>query len=176
MKKLLAISLLISIVLGLSGCGDKKVEYKDKVTLTQGQVSQGITIGKELAPFTFKDQFDKEHSLEDSTKKIIFAFTKPTGHIVRTYMSTRKPDYLTSRDTYFIADISGMPSIIAKMFAIPDMQEGKYPILLIRDKEHAKMFINKDQKKAIMLISLDHKIVKNVKFVTTAEDLKKEID
>ena len=145
MKKKILYSLVVLSLLS-SGCGSKEVEQKDKVTVTKGAVSEAITIDKELASFSFKDQFDKEHHLTNKIKKIVFVFSKPTGHIMRVYMGDKKPDYLTSRDILFIADISGMPSLIAKMFAIPDMQESKYPILLIKEKENAIRFRNEKQK------------------------------
>ena len=167
---------IIITLLFFSGCGDKKLENKEQVTLKSGEISSGIIIGKELQDFTFQDQFDKNTSLSKDTKKVIFVFTKPTGHLMKMYMADKKPDYLTSRNIIFIADISGMPSIIAKMFAIPDMKESKYPILLIKEKEKAIRFRNEEHKDAAMIITLDNKIIKNVKFVTNEKDLNKEID
>ena len=176
MKRNIILAFTVVSMLFITGCGKKEIEDKEKVVMTSGEVSSGIVIGKELASFTLKDQFDKEHSLTKDVKKVIFAFSKPTGHIMKLYLGVKKPDYLTSRDILFIADISGMPSMISKMFAIPDMKESKYPILLIKEKENAIRFRNEDQKGAVMIISLENKIIKSVKFVTNDVDLKAEID
>ena len=176
LKKKLILSFTIATLLLITGCGNKTIEDKEKITINTGKVTSGIIIGKPLADFTLKDQFDKEHKLTNNVKKVIFAFSKPTGHIMKVYMGTRKSDYLTSRDIIFIADISGMPTVIANMFAIPDLQESEYPVLLIKEKENAKIFRDEKQKNAIMIISLDNKIVKSVKFVTNKDDLKNEID
>ena len=176
MKKSLIYGLLVSTMILFSACGNKKIEDKQVVEVTSGKVSSAIEIGKELAPYTLKDQFDKEHTLTNDVKKIVFAFSKPTGHLMKVYLGVRDPDYLSKRNITFIADISGMPSLIAKMFAIPDLKESKYSVLLIREKEKAKRFRNEDQKNAVMIITLDNKIVKNVKFVTNEKDLQKEID
>ncbi len=176
MKKNIILALTVVAMLFVTGCGKKEIEDKEKVVMTSGEVSSGIVIGKELASFSFKDQFDKEHSLTKEIKKVIFAFSKPTGHIMKIYMGVREVNYLTSRDILFIADISGMPSVISKMFAIPDMKESKYPILLIKEKENAIRFRNEEQKNAVMIISLENKIIQSVKFVTNETDLKAEID
>ena len=176
MKKIFILGLNISTMLLFAGCADKQIENKEKITINTGKVTSGIIIGKPLADFTLKDQFDKEHKLTNDVKKVIFAFSKPTGHIIKLYMGVRKSDYLTSRDIIFIADISGMPTIIANMLAIPDLKKSKYPVLLIKKKENAIRFRDEKQKNAIMIISLDNKIVKNVKFVTNENDLKSEID
>ena len=170
------VTLLLSISLLMVGCGSKELEDKKEISINSGSVSSGIIIGKKLAHFELKDQFDKVHNLTNETKKIIFVFTKATGHIMKLYMGDKQPDYLTSRNITFIADISGMPSIIAKMFAIPDMQESKYPILLIKEEDNALRFRNEEQKDTVMIITLDNKIVKSVKFITNEIDLKKAID
>jgi hypothetical protein len=176
LKKSLILGLVIGASLLFAGCGDKKLEDKKAVELKSGEVSSGIVIGKELANYKLKDQFDKEHTLTNDVKKILFAFSKPTGHLMKVYLGVRPVDYLSSRDIVFIADISGMPSLIAKMFAIPDLKESKYSVLLIRKKENAKRFRNEEHKNEVMIITLDNKIVKNVKFVSNEEDLKKAID
>ena len=174
MKKIFALGLAITILLG--GCGNKELEDKKAVTISQGTVSKGIIVGKELASYTFEDQFDKKHTLTNQVKKVIFVFTKPTGHLMRVYLGTKKIDYLAKRHIDFIADVSGMPSMIFKMFALPDFKESKYPIMIIKDKTKSQRFRNEEQKNSVMIISLDNKIVKSVKFVTNEQDLIKEID
>ena len=175
MKKTILASLLtISVVMG--GCGNKTVEDKAKVTVSSGEISKGIKVGEELAPYTFKDQFDVEHSLTNKVKKVIFVFTKPTGHLMRVFLGQKEIDYLDKRDIDFIADVSGMPSVIYKMFALPDLKNSKYPILIIKEKENALRFRNEEQKNAVMIISLKNKIVQNVKFVTNEKDLASELD
>jgi hypothetical protein len=176
LKKNFILSFAILISLLISGCGSKEVENKEKVTISSGEVSQGIVIDKPLANYTFQDQFDKKHSLINSVKKVIFVFTKPTGHLMRVYLGTKDVNYLKERNIDFIADVSGMPSMIFKMFALPDLKDSKYPIMIIKDKEKSKRFRDDKQKNAVMIISLENKIVKNVKFITNETDLIKEID
>jgi hypothetical protein len=173
-KRSFLLGLLLSLV--ISGCGSKEVEDKPQVTIKSGSISQGIVVGKELLPYTFIDQFDKEHSLTSDVKKVIFVFTKPTGHLMRVYLGLKEIDYLDKRHIDFIADVSGMPSMIFKMFALPDLKNSQYPIMIIKDKKQSARFRNEEQKNAVMIISLDNKVVQNVKFVTNETDLKNEID
>jgi hypothetical protein len=135
-----------------------------------------VKVGNKLADFTIDDQFDKKHSLTNKTKKIIFAFSKPMGHIVKMYMSDKEKNYLQKRDILFIADVSGMPKIIYNMFALSDMKEANYPMLIILKKENALRFRNEDKKDYIMILTLDNKTITNIKYVNNAKDLKKEID
>ena len=173
-KRLVAV-VLLGVSLLFAGCSNK-LEDKEQVTINNGKVSEGIVVGKQLKDYTFKDQFGKEHSLTNKTKKVIFVFTKPTGHLVRSYLLDQSDDYLEKRDIDFIADVSGMPSLIFKMFALPDFQQSNYKVLLIKDKTQSAIFRDEKNKNAVMIISLDNKIVKDVKFVTNEKDLIKAID
>jgi len=157
MKKIFVIcSVVISLV--LAGCSNKEVEQKQPVTITSGKINDTIVINKELKTFVIKDQFGIEHTLTNKIKKVIFVYSKSTGHLMRTYMNKQPIDYLDTRDILFVADISGMPSIIANMFAIPDMKKSKYPILLTKEKATSQIFKVTSQKNAIMIITLDNKI------------------
>ncbi|MCK5293687.1 MAG: hypothetical protein KAJ49_03470, partial [Arcobacteraceae bacterium] len=95
---------------------------------------------------------------------------------MKVYMGVRPVDYLTSRDILFVADVSGMPKVIFNMFALADMKESKYPMLLILEKENAKRFRDENKKDFIMILSLDNKTITNIEFVDTEEQLKKVID
>ena len=170
MKKSLLYGFLIISIL-FTGCSSrensneiKKAKYED------------IKIGNKLADFQISDQFDKKHILTNETKKVLFAFSKPTGHIMKIFMGNRPINYLSSRGILFIADVSGMPKIIFNMFALDDMKESKYPMLLILEKENAKRFRNEDKKDSLMILSLKNKIITDIKFVDNEKDLIKEID
>ena len=176
MKKNIILAFTLIAMVMFAGCNKKEIVDKEKVVVTSGEVSSGIVIGEELAEFTFKDQFDKKHSLTKDVKKVVFAFSNATGQLMKMYVSLQPKDYLSSRNILYIADISGMPSMISKMFAIPAMKDDGFPILLIKEKENAMRFRNEEQKGAVMIISLENKIITSVKFVTNEIDLKAEIN
>jgi len=173
MRKLI-LSLVIIFGLLNSGCSNK-LEEKEKVQISQGKVANGVIIGEKLKDFTIKNQFDKPISLTKDTKKIIFVCTKPAGHLVRNYLKEQDKDFLEKRDILFIADVSAMPSIIYKMFALPDFKKSPYSVLLLTDEEKAKRFKNKAHKDEVMIIYLDNKKVTKVKFISTRKDLIYEI-
>ena len=170
LKKSLVYGLLV-VGLVLSGCSNK-----ENTNVVQKAQFKDIKIGNKLANFTLEDQFDKKHSLTNKTKKVLFAFSKPTGHIMKVYMGVREVDYLTSRDILFVADVSGMPKIIFNMFALADMKESKYPMLLILKKENAKRFRDENKKDSIMILSLKNKVITNIEFANSEDELKKAID
>jgi len=137
------------------------------------QNSSVIKVGNVLKPFTLKDQFEKPHTLTKDTKKIIFVFAKKSGHAVRKYFNTKPIDYLKKHHYVFVADVSGMPSIIYKMFAKSDLQEHKYPIWLIFDSKNSSKFIYPNKSDKIMVADVkDFKITK-VNFADDVNQLKK---
>jgi len=160
-------------VIGLlfTGCSSKE----NTNVVTKAEFSD-IKVGNKLADFTIEDQFDKKHSLTNDTKKIIFAFSKPMGHIVKMYMADKEKGYFEKRNILFIADVSSMPKIIYNMFALADMKEANYPMLIILKKENALRFRNENKKDYIMILTLDNKKITNIQYVNNEKDLKKAID
>lgn len=144
-----------------------KDNYDASKYTASGSITKGATIN-----FTLPDQFDKAHSLGDDTKTLIFTFAKATSHIVRDFLHTQPADFLSSRDAYYVADISPMPVVIRNAFAMPDLKKSDYPVILIYDGAIAKKFRDEAQKDAIMIVHLENKKVTDVSFVTDADALK----
>jgi len=65
----------------------------------------------------------------------------------------RHPDALEANRALYVADISGMPSFIASMSAIPKMKKRPYPTLLDRDGRATAAFPAQEGKATIMRLS-----------------------
>jgi hypothetical protein len=172
MLKKTVLAFMLSSTLIVTGCSskDENMDLKSE-KIENGKVSNVITIGEKISPFTLKDQFGKEHTLKNDTKKLIMVFTKVTGHTVKEYLKTKPNDYLSSKNMIFIADIHKMPSLIAKYVALPDLQKLKYPILLISDDKNAENFTNEKYTGRIMVVSLEDLVVKDVTLLNNVKDL-----
>ncbi len=130
-----------------------------------------LQIGDKFPNNSFKDQFEKEYIITNDTKKLLFAFSKDNGHIIKEFMGDKPTDFLIKKEILFIADISAMPSIIASWFAIPDMKKSKYPILLIQDEDIAAKYKLEDKKESFMIVELENKQVKNIKYISGKENI-----
>jgi len=170
LKKILYI-LLVATVFIFSGCGDKKVDNPNIQNISS--LTNEITIGKKLQNITLNDQFDKPVSLSDKTTKIVFVFKKASGHTARGLLDSKPDDYLLNKHVAFIADISGMPSIIASMFAIPDFQKHKYPVMLIKDEDASKKYKNEKYEDYITIVGLNNFKITSITLVSTAAQLEK---
>jgi len=171
-KIILSIVLLMAIAIGTLFAINGKSNYDpSKYSAT---ATDGIKPGSSIS-FTLPDQFDKANTLTDNTQKIIFVFAKATGHTVREFLKKQDKSYLPSKHTLFVADVSGMPTVIRNTFALPDFRKSPYSVLLIYDKEIAKNYKNTEDADKITIVTLKNKKITNIQTVTTEEALQKAI-
>jgi len=137
--------------------------------------SAAVVIGQPIKPLSLNDQFDVEHNITSTTKKVIFTFKKASSHIVKDYLATQKANYLKERDALYVADVSAMPAIIS-FFVLPMLTSNDFPILVIEDEEQAEAYKNEAQIEAVMLVILENKVVADIKYINSEEDLIKEMD
>jgi hypothetical protein len=101
--------------------------------LATGVHAEQLGVGSRLAPFSLSDQHGVVHEVDASVKAILFSRDMDGGTLIRDALGERPPVYLASRGVVFVADISGMPRLIARIFALPSMRKRSYPMLLDRD-------------------------------------------
>lgn len=140
------------------------------ITLSVVLFAKGYDINSKIKSFTIVDQFDKIHHVDEKIQTIIVSFEKGTGADVNDFLNNKGPNFLQQHDAVFIANISGMPSFVTTLFALPKMRKYKHNILLIYDDEDMR-FIQKEEKSTVY--KLENGIVKSIKFITK-EDLEKE--
>ncbi|HIP12879.1 MAG TPA: hypothetical protein EYG73_09210 [Arcobacter sp.] len=129
-----------------------------------------ININDDMSTFSHSDQFDKIHTVTNSTTQMIFAFKKASGHSLKEFLASKPNDYLTSKNIMNIADVSAMPTII-QWFALPSLKDYAFPIIILNDDEISEKF-KKDEKniEKIIVVILKNKKVVDIKYF---DDVKK---
>lgn len=130
--------------------------------------AEALSTGGTVPTMTIKDQFEKEHTVDANVKTIIFSASKAEGTTIKEFLNTQKKDFLDSNNAVYIADITGMPSLITKYVALPKMKEYSFHVLLI-DETNKGLFPVKDD--MISIISLHNSKIADVKYVKTANEL-----
>ncbi len=97
--------------------------------------AQALESGERLAPWTLNDQFDKPYSLDDSLRILLVARSMDGAKLLDAALEGRPKGYLEARRALFVADISRMPGLIGKLFAIPAMRDYSYRVLLDREAQ-----------------------------------------
>jgi hypothetical protein len=175
MIKKIILGLLTLIILGAAALFFINGKDNYDATKYSASATDKINVGSKIA-FTLPDQFDKAHTLTDETKKVIFVFAKDTGHTVKTFLKQQEKDYLNKRNAIFVADISPMPTVIRNTFALPDLRKSAYSVLLIYDKEIAKKFKDETKADKIAVVTLNKGKIEAVKYISTADELKVELN
>ena len=133
-------------------------------SLFSGEIKQD----DKLRVFVLPDQFGTYHTVDRHTQTIIVSFEKDTGKDVNTFLASKDSNYLKKNSAVFIANISKMPAIITRMFAMPKLKKYKHTILLINNDDDDR-FSAKEEK--ITIYKLENSVVKKIYYITSAKEI-----
>jgi hypothetical protein len=172
MKKiLLGLLLLIIVAVGALFAINGTSNYDpSKYSLSVTLEGKPFGVGSHI-DFTLPDQFDKPKSLPDDTQKLLFVFTKPTGHTFKSFMAFQTKTFLQDNKIIAVADISGMPIVIVNTFAMPDFRQSAYSILLIYDKDMAKKLKEGQAVDKVIVMTLTDKKVTHIDHASSEAEL-----
>ena len=156
-------SLLLLGVLFFSGCSDNKA--------LQEKATAKLVKGNSLASFALKDQHGKLEKLPQDTKFVIFSFAKPTGHICNKFLESKPANYLAQHHAVYVADVSPAPSLIKKMFILPDLKKLPFPIILINNDQLSAEYSKGMDKESIVVVVLDNLKITEIKNLHSKEEL-----
>jgi hypothetical protein len=88
--------------------------------------------GSALAPLTLDDQHDVPLTIGPQTRIVLFTRDMDAGDLVKEALAEHAT-LLDGAQAVYVSDISGMPSLIARLFAVPAMRKRPYRMLLDRD-------------------------------------------
>jgi hypothetical protein len=95
--------------------------------------AEPYAVGEKLTAFTLDDQHGEPHSVDASVDVILFSRDMDGGEVLKQGLEDAPEGYLAERKAAYVADISGMPALVARLFAVPSMRRRPYPMLLDRD-------------------------------------------
>lgn len=120
-------------------------------------------VGERFPELTLEDQHGKAQSIDDSTKLVIMAFEMEASEPLGEFLLEQKADFLSEHKTRYVADISGMPSLISKFFAIPKMQDYNYTLMLNREDDFAEQYQKQEGK--LSVYTLNKGVIESIDFV-----------
>ncbi|AVX24575.1 Uncharacterized protein ALO42_02853 [Pseudomonas syringae pv. atrofaciens] len=108
--------------------------------------ANALQVGERLSSWTLLDQYDQPYTLNNQTQTLLVARSMDAATLVNAALQDKPKGFLESRHTVFVADIQKMPTIIAKMFAIPKMRDYSYRVMLDRDARIVPQYAGDDDK------------------------------
>lgn len=100
---------------------------------TAAAAAETVTVGASLEPRRFEDQHGQPHELDASVRLVIFHRDMDGGALAKQALADVSEDALAERGVAYVADISGMPRLVSRIFALPAMRRRTYPMWLDRD-------------------------------------------
>jgi len=147
------IILTVALALAFMGCSSKSDVNKN--------VEAKLVVGKSLSEFKLADQNEKPQTISAETKIVFFSFSKKVGHKCNAFLEKQPADFLKNNNAIYVADVSPAPTLIKKMFILPDLKKLKFPILLINDDITSAEYSKGMDVKSIVVVSLNNgKIIK----------------
>ena len=89
-----------------------------------------LETGSEIELFALDDQHGNEHAVDGGVRAILFAQEMAGADLVKEALSESGAELLSEADAVYIANVSGMPTLIRRIFALPKMRRRGYPMLL----------------------------------------------
>jgi hypothetical protein len=127
-----------------------------------------LTTGESLPGLNFPDQHGDSHTLSNGNM-VLFAPDKGAGELAHEVLNHTDKVEMAAKGIVFISDISGMPTLIARMFALPAMREYPYLVLLGYENEETAMFPR--QKGRVTVLHIKAGKVSRIEYANSPEGL-----
>jgi hypothetical protein len=95
--------------------------------------AEPYTVGATLEPFELADQHGQIRRVDAARRVLLFTRDMDAGEVLKQALATDGPAQLEGAGAVYVADVSGMPALVLRMFALRKMKERPYPMLLDRD-------------------------------------------
>jgi hypothetical protein len=126
--------------------------------------------GEQMVEIVLEDQHGATGTIDDNTRQVLFTRDMDAGDVVKAALAHDGSALLEAGGTIYVADISGMPSLVRHLFALPKMRKREYSMLLDIDGEATRRFPG--QSGSATLIGLDGLKIMGVRFLADTDEIK----
>ncbi|GAA5194902.1 hypothetical protein [Ferrimonas gelatinilytica] len=92
--------------------------------------ASALELGQPLPYLTLDDQHGEAHTVSAELNALVFTRDKAASDVATEALTGVTPEQLAESGIVYVADISAMPAIITKMFAMPKMRKQSFLTLL----------------------------------------------
>ena len=124
-------------------------------------------VGDTIDGFTLENQHGEAAAVDASTRVVLFSRDMDGGDLLKAALAEVPQSKLDARGAVYVSDISGMPSLVARLFAVPAMRRRPYAMLL--DREGATTARLPDEAGRATLVHLSDLRVERIVYASDAE-------
>jgi hypothetical protein len=132
--------------------------------------AEPLAPGMRLPDFRLADQHDVEDSIGAEVRAVLFTRDMDAGNIVKEALAEKGEETLAAADAVNVSDISGMPRVIAKLFAVPSMRKRPYRMLLDRDGKVTADFPS--EKGKVTVLHVENGKIESVEYLKSAGEVR----
>jgi len=114
--------------------------------------AEPYAVGDTIEGFSLEDQHGAVHDVDGRVRVIFFSRDMDGGELLEKALADRDPEFLNEISAVLVADISGMPRLIARLFALPSMRKRPYPMLLDRDGDTTASLPDVEDQATVILL------------------------
>ena len=133
-----------------------------------------IQAGSTMPSMTLTDQHEKPWTIPADTKLVLFSGSRDANTIAQGLLSQKPAEYLKSKNTVYLSDMSKMPSFITRNFALPSMRDLPYSLGVVLNADETKDFPREDG--ALTAIFLNKGKITRIEFIKTTESLNQALE
>ena len=122
-----------------------------------------VKVGESFPTLTLVDQYDQNISVDKSTKTLLLSFQKGVSSGIQAFLKSKEENFLEKNNALYIADISGMPSFLVGLFALPKMKKFNFKVGLIYEDNVADPIPREEDK--VTIIKLNNQKILSIEFV-----------
>jgi hypothetical protein len=142
-------------------------------TFTNAQTSP-IQAGSTMPSMALTDQHEKPWAIPIDTRLVLFSGSRDANTIAQGLLSQKPVDYLKTKKTVYLSDMSKMPGFITRNFALPSMRDLPYSLGVVLNADETRDFPREDG--ALTAIFLDKGRVTRIEFIKTTESLNQALE
>ncbi len=90
-----------------------------------------LAIGDSMPQLSGTDQHEKPYAITSDTRYVLVSYDMGPGKQANAYLDKKGADFLPGKKAVYVANIHGMPGIIASTFALPKMRKYAHRILIM---------------------------------------------
>jgi hypothetical protein len=92
-----------------------------------------LAVGDAAPALALEDQHGRRGAVGPDVRVVVVSRDMEAGDVVRKALAGRDQGFLDAHRIVYVANVSGMPALVTRLFALPRMRERPYRMLLDRD-------------------------------------------
>lgn len=130
-------------------------------------------VGERLPAWTLVDQHGASLPLGPGVRTMLFSREMASKDLIQELLTAEGAEFLSEHQAVYLVDISGMPSMITKVFALPKMRD--YPFRLYLDYDGSQTERLPVETGKVTLLFLEDRNIKAIRYLDNRDEIRAEL-